>query len=621
LNLQDLFGRFPRLFWVVNAIELFERGAYYGMLAVLPYHLVYNLHFPTTAFGVLLGILTPFLYLLPIISGSLVEKYGFRPMLVLALALVIVGYLASSLMTTFEAFVLAFVVFGTGVGTFKPIISASIAHTTAPEARNLGYSIYYWMINLGSFSMPIIISIFIPKQDYVYVFYLSAALIAVNIALAVFVFKNPVPPNPQKSVADIFKGAALVLKDLRFLALLLIYSGFWFMYATNHLALLLYALDFGVLGDWFPPALVAIVNPGTIIFLGPFLGKLFGKYDSLKVMVLGMGIFIAGLLVVGLTTVAAVFFLGIVIFSIGEFVTHPTYIAYVSKIAPEERLTVYMAYAFIPPLIGLSAGNIIGGVAYAAMAEEMHRPKLFWSAISAVGLATIAALLLYGRFIGTKAPGKGRPEGTGAGDAGGRSEGAGRQFIRGAFRSRWSALACLAVIPILIGGALGGGTDGFLRGGVGAGGTWTSYSLSNGTATLSGQGQENMDSTEQVDISEENIVDVTFTLTWTDEADMQRLLRTYENQPDQFGLKVAPPNGTAVEARPVANVRGQPGEVSVTIGFAPARPGDGKGTGAYEVTVVCGACGDFTHPVSLVAYTDAGNAWTLEMGYQYYAKK
>jgi dipeptide/tripeptide permease len=634
LNLQDLFGRFPRLFWVVNAIELFERGAYYGMLAVLPYHLVYNLHFPTTAFGLLLGILTPFLYLLPIISGALVEKYGFRPMLVLALSLVIFGYLASSFMTTFEAFVLAFVVFGTGVGTFKPIISASIAHTTKPEARNLGYSIYYWMINLGSFSMPIIISVFIPKQDYVYVFYLSAALIAVNIALALFVFKNPVPPNPQKSVADIFKGAAFVLKDFRFMALLLIYSGFWFMYATNHLALLLYALDFGVLGDWFPPALVAIVNPGTIILLGPFLGKLFGKYDSLKVMVLGMGIFIAGLLVLGLTTIATVFFVGIIIFSIGEFVTHPTYIAYVSKIAPKERLTVYMAYAFIPPLIGLSAGNILGGVAYAAMAEEMHRPKLFWGAISAVGLVTIALLLLYSQTMGAKrqqkalastGPSQPYPAPPGVQESiaiPAPADPAGIPVGHPAWESRLPVLATLLLVPGLLFGAFAGGTDGFLRGGGGGtGGGWDSYTLTAGSQELSGNAQENLESVHTVELSELNLVCATFTLRWTDEPDMQRLLRTYENQPDQFGLSVAPPNGTAVEARPVANVRGQPGEVSVTIEFAPARPGDRKGTGAYEVTVVCGACGDFTHPVSLVAYTDAGNAWALEVSYQYYAKK
>jgi len=637
-DLRGLLGRFPRLFWVVNTMELFERGAYYGILAVLPYYLVYSLHFASTAFGVLLGILTPFLYLLPIVSGALVEKYGFRPMLVLSLTLIVGGYLASSFMTTFEAFVLAFIVFGTGVGSFKPIISASIAHTTGPKDRNLGYSIYYWMINLGSFSMPLLISFAIPKEQYVLVFYLSGALITVNLALALLVFRNPVPSNPGKSVLEVFKGAALVLRDHRFMALLLIYSGFWFMYATNHLALLLYALDFGVLGDWFPPALVAVVNPGTIILVGPFLGRMYARYDSLKVMILGMGIFIAGLLVLGLTTVAAVFFVGIVIFSIGEFVTHPTYIAYVSKIAPKDRVTVYMAYAFMPPLIGLTLGNVLGGVMYASFAEVMHRPKLFWGAIAAVGLVTISLLLLYSQTVGRRKEdgadeeGAGAPAGTAGGVAAletvsggapgaGIAAGGGAMFAR-LFRSRLSILACLAVVPLLLAGSFGGGTDGFLRDGAGGtGGGWSSYMIATGTETASGRGQENSDSVEQVTLDESNLINVSFTLRWTDEADMQRFLRTYENQPDQFGLRVTPPNGTPVEARPVANVRGEEGTVTVMVEFTPARPGDRSGTGTYEVTVVCGACGDYIHPLSLVAYTDTGNDWTLDVDYSFYAKK
>ena len=33
-------GSFPRSFWVANIMELFERGAYYGMNSVLAVYLV-----------------------------------------------------------------------------------------------------------------------------------------------------------------------------------------------------------------------------------------------------------------------------------------------------------------------------------------------------------------------------------------------------------------------------------------------------------------------------------------------------------------------------------------------------------------------------------------------------
>jgi dipeptide/tripeptide permease len=43
----------PREFWAVNASNLFERGAYYGMLAVFSYHLVYNVGIESWMVGIL----------------------------------------------------------------------------------------------------------------------------------------------------------------------------------------------------------------------------------------------------------------------------------------------------------------------------------------------------------------------------------------------------------------------------------------------------------------------------------------------------------------------------------------------------------------------------------------
>ena len=48
--------KLPREFWAVNASNLFERGAYYGMLAVFSYHLIYNVGLESWMVGILTGI-------------------------------------------------------------------------------------------------------------------------------------------------------------------------------------------------------------------------------------------------------------------------------------------------------------------------------------------------------------------------------------------------------------------------------------------------------------------------------------------------------------------------------------------------------------------------------------
>ena len=73
--------KLPREFWAVNASNLFERGAYYGMLAVFSYHLVYNVGIESWMVGILTGISMGLINFLPLISTAIASKYGFKKIL------------------------------------------------------------------------------------------------------------------------------------------------------------------------------------------------------------------------------------------------------------------------------------------------------------------------------------------------------------------------------------------------------------------------------------------------------------------------------------------------------------------------------------------------------------
>jgi dipeptide/tripeptide permease len=636
MTLKETIAKFPRVFWVVSTLEMVERGAYYGMLAALPYHLVYNLHFPTTSVGIILSLLTPFLYILPIVSGALAGKYGFRMVLVPAFLIITVGYSIAGVSNTFYMMLGAFIILGLGTGSFKPMTSGTIAASTSEGTRNLGYSIYYWMINVGSFLAPLAVAVIIPKESYRLVFFMSAGLVAANFFIAFFLFRNPIKPDPNKSVTEVLRGAVLVLRNKRFLLLMIIFSGFWFMYAVNNAAIVLYMVDFKVVPDWFPPALVQVVNPITILAAGPLLGKLVEKYDSLHAMIAGMVIFILGILVMGLTTIALLFIGGIVIFSIAEFIVYPTYLSYISKIAPRDKVAVYMGYGFIPAFIGYTSGNFLVALAYTIFSEQAHRPKFFWGLIGSVGLLTIACLMLYSQYLARQGvvekastDEKAEPP-MEARDLEDRalpdvvSAQNGKALRRHpVWESQMTVAVAFLLIPGLLFGAYASGTDHYFRNlGTGSGGTWEHYNLtSGGPITVAGHSNANTRTEEPVEIKDPNLVNVTFTLKWTDEPDQKHLGRTYTNQPDQFGLAVGSSNGTAVSSQIVSNVQGQEGVVSVSLELEPRKPGSDAGEGTFNVSVICGNCGPFTNRFSFVSYTDTGNDWTLEVNYQYYAKK
>jgi POT family proton-dependent oligopeptide transporter len=636
LDLNGKIGKFPRIFWVVCTLEMVERAAYYGMLAALPYHLVYNLHFPTTSVGLILSLLTPFLYILPIISGALAGKYGFRMVMVPAFLVITVGYCIAGISSTFYMMLGAFIILGFGTGSFKPMTSGTIAASTSESTRNLGYSYYYWMINLGSFLAPLAVAIAIPKESYQVVFFMSAALVAANFVLSFLLFKNPIKPDPKKSISEVLKGAVLVLQNRRFLILVVIFAGFWFMYAVNNAAIVLYMVDFKVTPDWFPPALVQVVNPITILVVGLFLGKFIEKYDSLHAMIAGMVIFIAGMLMLGLTTIGPIFIAGIVVFSIAEFIVYPTYLSYISKIAPKDKVAIYMGYGFLPAFIGYTSGNFLVALAYTVFSEEAHRPKFFWALIGSVGLLTIACMMLYSQYLGrqgvveksssqkeAEAPMEGVDmEDRALPDV--ASAQAGTALRRHpVWESRITVAVALLIIPGLLFGAYAGGTDGYFRnGGGGGGGTWDRYIVTDGGPINSeGYSNANTDTTYQAEINATNLLNVTFTLSWTDEPDTTRFLRTWQNQPDNFGLEVSSSDGANASAPMTPNVHGAEGKVSCTLHFEPKKPGSDAARGPFNVTVKCGACGMSTNRASPIGYTDAGNAWTLEVSYSYYAKK
>ncbi len=609
---KGFFSQFPKLFWVMNTMELFERGAYYGMMAVLHVHVLKNLLFEPEIWGSLYAMLIVLLYFMPLLSGALALKYGFKKVLIGAFSILILGYfvLSSAQAGQLGILILGLTFIGIGAGAFKPIISAAIAHITFEKQRNLGYSIYYWMINLGAFAVPLTLGFLFPehlRHLYFWVFVISGSLIIINTFIAFFLVTEPVEPQKDLSIKQAVSKIVPALKDKKFVLLLAIYSGFWFMYAVNHTFLGPYMVDFKVMPDWFSLPFLAIVNPGTIIATGPFLGKMVEKYKSLNVMMVGMIIYVIGLMVAFFSRVPALFLTGIIIFSIGEFITHPGFIAYVSKIAPKDKVTVYMACVFIPTGVGNAVAGGVQGVMYASLVKSTHMPKLFGSIIAAVGALTIGCLILYNRWINKMA----------------KQEDHTYEEDTSIWTKATASVLAFLLIPMIIGIGFAGGTDvyyGDEEEGIAATTDWAEdYDLIDGK-TIERDGDSTEDSQSEVnppiEIEEENVKSITFTLTWTDEADQTGL----DNQPDEFSLKIVIPNGTIYEEGPVSN-NGGSGKITISPSYVPDKAPYIEGTGVYEVTIKCGECGNQRGPLGFYEDPDNGNHWELTVDYKFYKEK
>ncbi len=416
---------FPKNFWVVILMEFFERGSYYGVMSVLSVYLVLNvdkggLGFTKESVGVIKSVITPLLYLLPILSGAIADRFGYRKMLMFAFTVMSTGYLLTGLASSYALVFMSLLLMVLGAGSFKPVISGTIARTTNEGNSTLGFGIFYWSINLGAFIFPLILIPILKDISWSYIFFMAAIGTGSLFFLNLFVYKEPERPKSTKTIGEVFVGMFKVLIDWRFILMIVIYSGFWILYFQMFDTVLWYLKDHmdmapvdkfvnGILGifisnpKWiFDAEHVTVINAGTIILLQLLVSSIVKNTKALPTMIVGIGLGTIGMGILAISSHAWVFMAGIIIFSIGEMTAHPKFISYVGLIAPEDKKALYLGYSFLYGVIGSGIGGILGAYSYVHFVDKLNNPSALWFMFSLIGVATILGLLLYAKFIAPK---------------------------------------------------------------------------------------------------------------------------------------------------------------------------------------------------------------------------
>jgi MFS family permease len=403
-------------------MEFFERGSYYGVMSVLSVYLVLEtgsggLGFTKESVGVIKSVITPLLYFLPILSGAIADQFGYRRTLMFAFVVMSLGYLFTSISTSYSAVFMSLLLMVTGAGFFKPIISGTIARTTNQSNSSLGFGIYYWSINMGAFLFPLVLVPILKGIGWSYIFLMAAVFTGALLFVNIFVYREPPRNALPKSVAEVFRGMVLVLRDYRFLLLVFIYSGFWILYFQMFDTVLWYLKEYMDMSPvngavnaflslftdspgWkFDAEHVTVIAAGTIIVLQLFISNLVKDMKALPTIIVGVLCGTIGMGVLAISTHAWVFIIGLFIFSVGEMTAHPKFISYVGLIAPEDKKALYLGYSFLYGVIGSGIGGVLGAFTYVRFVNQMGRPGLLWFMFSMIGVATIIGLLLYNKYL------------------------------------------------------------------------------------------------------------------------------------------------------------------------------------------------------------------------------
>ncbi|WP_299794528.1 MFS transporter [uncultured Shewanella sp.] len=230
----------PGTFFVANTMEIFERLAWYGFFTLSSLYMTSparqgGLGFTDQERGLLQGMIPFFLYLFPVLTGALADRYGYRKMFLIAYLIMSPCYFFLGQVDSFAGFFIAFMGVALGAACFKPVVTGTIARTTDETNRGLGFGIFYMMVNIGGFLGPFIAG-YVRAISWDWVFIMSSFWIAVNFIPALLFYKEPTDRKRQagKPLSAVFTDIQQVLGNIRFailffgtLVILMSYGAKW----------------------------------------------------------------------------------------------------------------------------------------------------------------------------------------------------------------------------------------------------------------------------------------------------------------------------------------------------------------------------------------------------------
>lgn len=408
---------FGRTFWIANGAELCERAAYYGMFITLVRYLNSDIGFTDVEAGWVAALFSSILYFLPTFMGIMADKISFRRALILAFLLLTIGYALlgaggskteasaeqaiPSSSTAVEAerggaaeerervmllpevprklcVIVALIIIMFGGAIVKPVISGTAAKCSTDENRARAMSIFYMVVNIGSFSGKFLAGDLNDRLGLQYINFYAAGMAFVAFLLVMILYKNPDMKGTGKTVKEALAGLLTVMQNFRFLCLILIVAGFWAIQGQLYASMPTYLER--LLGSGTKPEYLANVNPAVVVLLVIPITHMVRRFKPENAIGIGLLIIPFTALVMALSPVLesitgpsvdlglfslhpiiVTIIIGIGLQGLAECFLSPKFLEYASKQAPEGEVGLYLGYQHLTTFFAWLFGFVISG--------------------------------------------------------------------------------------------------------------------------------------------------------------------------------------------------------------------------------------------------------------------
>jgi len=212
----------------------------------------------------------------------------------------------------------------------------------------------------------------------------------------------------------------------RYLIFLLLMSGFWTSFNQIFMTLPEYIRDYVDTRDlvgivepfmgWFgadaatwsrallekgqiKPEYLINLNAGAIIFFQVLISWLVRRTSPLTSIISGVAVTVVSFAVYLVNRSGWVIVAAILVFSVGEMLASPRSKEYAGRIAPPDKVGMYMGYFYWCVALGNLFGGLLSGASYQYFGPHgIDRPDTMWVLFAVLAATTAVGLVLYNRI-------------------------------------------------------------------------------------------------------------------------------------------------------------------------------------------------------------------------------
>jgi proton-dependent oligopeptide transporter, POT family len=416
---------FPKVFWVANSVEILERIAYYGIYMGFGIYMA-HLGYTKAQLGFVQSFFLLITYMIPVISGTFADRYGFKKVLIIAYLAYLPSILLLLVTKSLSGIALTMLCIGFAAGIFKPLVSGTIRVVTDGTNKTLGFGIFYAMVNIGGLVGPIIAGK-LRVISWNYAFLVSAIAIGFMFLLTILFYKEPPRQLEGQTLKSKFRDLGIALSDRKFLLFLFLLGVFFWLplwaffnliglYIDQNLdTASLYITLKNVLGSGIANFISHADENGVRHILGESIGNsglyiicfqvvvstVCQKFKAIPTFLIGLFTVGIGYVVIAMARISepSLVFLGIFLFAVGEMMASPRIQEYITWLAPKEKAGLYMGSNFLATAIG----GMLSGIVYTSLYgfyQSINRPELIWFTLAVHMVVGIIAIYLFTKLLG-----------------------------------------------------------------------------------------------------------------------------------------------------------------------------------------------------------------------------